>query len=277
MPKKPARTPTTNMFKTVISNRKANPKKFFSFIKSKKQDNIGVSILVDKGKSYITDIDMAEIFDKQFSSVFLNDDGICPRVNHPAAPSIGNLVVTPNGVRKLLDGLGPYKASGPDGVSARLLKECSGVITKGLVLLFNASLSQGKIPDDWRQALIAPIHTGGNINKTVSLTSFTCKFLEHIIHSHIISHLDRHNVLHNNQDGFRRKRSCETQLLKTVHDLAKTLNDKGQTDSILLDFSKAFDKVCHRKCSKSNIRRSSRYSYGPLVVPRLHKFSFLKH
>lgn len=110
---------------SLISDRKANSKKFFSFIKSKKQDNIGVSILVDKGKSYITDIDMAEIFNKQFSCVFSNDDGICPRVNDPAAPSIGNLVVTPNGVRKLLDGLDPYKASGPDGASVRLLKECS--------------------------------------------------------------------------------------------------------------------------------------------------------
>ena len=122
------------------------------------------------------------------------------------------------------------------------------------MLLFNASLYQGKIPDDWRQALIAPIHKAGNKNKTVaenyrpvSLTSVTCKVLENIIHSHIISHLDRHNVLHDNQHGFRRKRSCKTQLLKTVHGLAKTLNDKGQTNSILLDFSKAFDKVCHRK------------------------------
>ena len=50
-----------------------------------------------------------------------------------------------NGVRKLLDGLDPYKASGPDSVSARLLKECSHVITDGIFLLFNAFLSQGKV------------------------------------------------------------------------------------------------------------------------------------
>ena len=102
--------------------------------------------------------------------------------------------------------------------------------------------------------MITPIHKGGNKNKTVaenyrpvSLTSVTCKVLEHIVHSHVISHLDNHNVLHDTQHGFRRKRSCETQVLKTVNDLAKTLNNKGQMDSILLDFSKAFDKVCHRK------------------------------
>ena len=164
-----------------------------------------------------------------------------PQVNDPVAPTVGKLIITANGVRKLLEGLDPYKASGPDGVSARLLKECSRAVTDGFVLLFNASLSQGKIPDDWRHALITPIHKGGNKNKTVaenyrpvSLTSVTCKVLEHVVHSHVISHLDNHNVLHDTQHGFRRKRSCETQLLKTVNDLAKTLNNKGQTDSILL-------------------------------------------
>ena len=32
-----------------------------------------------------------------------------------------------------------------------------------------------------------------------------------------------------------------------MHDLAKAINDQEQIDSILLDFNKAFDKVCHRK------------------------------
>ena len=41
--------------------------------------------------------------------------------------------------------------------------------------------------------------------------------------------------------------SCETQLIKSVTDLAKTLNDGEQIDSILLDFSKTFEKVFHRK------------------------------
>ena len=45
----------------------------------------------------------------------------------------------------------------------------------------------------------------------------------------------------------KRHRSCETQLIKTVNDLAKSMNHGEQIDSILLDFSKAFDKVCRRK------------------------------
>jgi len=38
---------------------------------------------------------------------------------------------------------------------------------------------------------------------------------------------------------------CETQLLETVNDLTVSLNSGNQMDILLLDFSKAFDKVSH--------------------------------
>ena len=47
--------------------------------------------------------------------------------------------------------------------------------------------------------------------------------------------------------GFRERRSCETQLIQLVEDLARNLTSGKQTDLILLDFSKAFDKVNHLK------------------------------
>ena len=71
--------------------------------------------------------------------------------------------------------------------------------------------------------------------------------MEHIVHSHIMHHLDKNGTLTDVQHGFRKYRSCETQLLETIDNLAKALNNREQIDSILLDFSKAFDKVCHRK------------------------------
>ena len=82
--------------------------------------------------------------------------------------------------------------------------------------------------------------------RPVSLTSICCKLLEHIIYSHIFSHLKQHNILCDQQHGFRSGRSCETQLIITINDLAKSLDEGTQTDVIFLDFSKAFDKVCHK-------------------------------
>ena len=67
--------------------------------------------------------------------------------------------------------------------------------------------------------------------------------MEHIIHSTVMKHLDMHDVLIDTQHGFRKSRSCESQLIMTVQDLANSLNRNEQVDGILLDFSKAFDKV----------------------------------
>ena len=62
-----------------------------------------------------------------------------------------------------------------------------------------------------------------------------------------MTHFDNHGILVDCQHGFRRKRSCETQLLITSHDLAEILNNHSQTDVAALDFLKAFDKVPHHR------------------------------
>ncbi|KAK3083817.1 hypothetical protein FSP39_003606 [Pinctada imbricata] len=119
-------------------------------------------------------------------------------------------------------------------------------------LFFQASLDQGQLPKEWKTANVVPIFKKGEKTRAenyrpVSLTSVTCKMLEHIVCSSIMGHLDRHGILHDAQHGFRKQRSCESQLILTTQDLAKSMDDKEQTDLILLDFSKAFDKVPHKR------------------------------
>ena len=160
--------------------------------------------------------------------------------------------MTRAGVLKLMTNIKEHKATGPDGVPGRLLKFCAPELVDTFTLLFQKSLDQGKIPLDWKKANIVPVFKKGDKSKAenyrpISLTSITCKLLEHIIHSNIMDHLDAHNILNNAQHGFRQRRSCETQLITTLNDFANCLNKKQQIDAILLDFSKAFDKVDHEK------------------------------
>ena len=68
-------------------------------------------------------------------------------------------------------------------------------------------------------------------------------YFEHIFLSSLMAHFDRFNVLCDNQRGFSRKRSCETQLIVTTHVIAKHLSSGSQVDAILLDFEKELDKV----------------------------------
>ena len=71
--------------------------------------------------------------------------------------------------------------------------------------------------------------------------------MEHIFHSHIIKHIDKLGLLADSQHGFRKRRSTETQLILSIDDLAKCLDEGEQMDSILLDFFKAFDKAPHSR------------------------------
>ena len=91
------------------------------------------------------------------------------------------------------------------------------------------------------------MRVGASNYKPVSLTSVCCKILEHKVHSHVMGHLDQNKLLSDAQNGFQKKRSCELQLILTIHNLANGLNTGEQIDAILLNFSKAFDKVQHQR------------------------------
>ena len=60
-------------------------------------------------------------------------------------------------------------------------------------------------------------------------------------------HLNSFDILVDAHHGFRPGRSCETQLINTVEHLARSVNDRNQTDLLILDSSKAFDKIAHKR------------------------------
>ena len=69
----------------------------------------------------------------------------------------GAITVDPKGVAKLLDRLNVHRAPGPNGLNARVLKECSNEISPILALIFNESLAWGDAPYEWRQANVSPV------------------------------------------------------------------------------------------------------------------------
>ena len=143
-----------------------------------------------------------------------------------------------------------HKATGPDGTPGRLLKTCADELSGVFKILFQTSIDSGMVPDEWKSAHIVPVFKKGDKTvpenyRPISLTSISCKILEHVIHSTVMDHLDRHNLLTPLQHGFRQNRNGESQIITTTRDFAQPLNQHGQTDAILLDFSKAFDKVEH--------------------------------
>ena len=164
-----------------------------------------------------------------------------------------DISINPNGVKKLLKDLKPYKAAGPDGIPTYILRSATEELSPILSRIYQFSLDTGSVPSDWREALIVPLfkkglkHMASNY-RPVSLTSVVCKALEHIVHSSIMRHLNQNSILMVKQHGFCKKRSTVTQLVATIQGIASSLRSgKDQVDVVLLDFSKAFDKVPHQR------------------------------
>ena len=243
----------------------ANDKKFWKFIKQQRQDAQGVAPLKCNGKMEDDPAKKANILNEQFQSVFspqipLSLKSLCTKAanfirpdgspnNIPKMPAIN---VTEEGVKRRLQRLNPHKAAGPDKINPLILRELADIISPVITRIYRASLTQSKTPDVWKEAHVTPVFKKGEKYKAVnyrpvSLTCILCKQLEHILASNIMEHLNNNNLLYAKQHGFRSKLSCETQLLEFTADALKTVQDRKQCDTIVMDFSKAFDKVSHNR------------------------------
>ena len=71
-----------------------------------------------------------------------------------------------------------------------------------------------------------------------------------------MAHLHEYKLLSDRQHAFRKGHSCETQLTMVINDWAKILDNRGQVDTFILDFEKAFDTPPHE------LLKSKLFSYG---------------
>ena len=219
-------------------------------MKNTGQEATGVSPLKNKDDSLKSgSTSKANIRNGQFVSVFTKEDtGPLPDKVPSPYPSIPSIEVNWKGVHKLLKGIKPFKASGPDSLPTFILKAASDQLAPTLARIYQTSLDTGKVPSDWRDAWIVSVFKKGDKHKATncrpfSLTSITCKLLEHIIHSTVMTHFDSYDILKDHQHGFRKRRSCETQLTVTIQEIASRPSEGNRVDIILLDFAKVFDKV----------------------------------
>ena len=180
-----------------------------------------------------SEFEKAEEFNGQFSYVFTKSEYKQVPLMDRSVPFMHVIVVTKEGVTKLLKGLNPSKALGPDELHPRVLKELAMELGPVFVHLFQQSIDTGEIPKEWSLANICPLFKKGDRSlarnyRPVSLTCIPCKPLEHIVCSNIMAHLDEHELLSDRQDehellsdrqhAFRKWHSCETQLTTVIND-----------------------------------------------------------
>ena len=147
------RTAHSNHMKTMFDDDKHNTK-LWTYIKSKNQEQTGIPDLKHNEKTIQDPKEKSNILNSQFASVF--SDPI-PEISLNVQDSETNttmddLKINKNGLLKLLNNINGHKATGPDDIPGHLLKLLAYDILDVYTILFQASLTQSGIPNDWKKA-----------------------------------------------------------------------------------------------------------------------------
>ncbi|KAK3103719.1 hypothetical protein FSP39_021305 [Pinctada imbricata] len=198
------------------------------------------------------DINKTQLFNEHFiTQSTVDDSGVdLPPLTYNQTCSIDNIDITETDVKDVLDNLDISKATGPDGINPRLLKEASSELCGPLSKFFNRSLEISKYPSIWKEANVSPIYKKDDPSlvknyRPISLLNILGKVMERCIFKHIYNYIVSNNLLTPLQSGFRQKDSTIFQLLDITNQFGKALDDGKEIRVIFCDISKAFDRVWH--------------------------------
>jgi Reverse transcriptase (RNA-dependent DNA polymerase) len=197
----------------------------------------------------------AKLFNDYFASVF-TPENTSHVLDIPQRPEV-NTVNKLSGVNFTIEAVAKAlsKAPGLDNITSRLLREIQMVIHYPLTILFNKSMVERSVPDDWSTANVSPIFKKGDRSSTenyrpISLISLIGKTVESIIRDEMVNYLEAANLISDTQHGFRKGRSCLINMLTILDTITNNIDLGIDVDVVFLDFAKAFDKVPHERLLK---------------------------
>ena len=261
-----------------VATVKKNPRFFFSYAKrySKLRSNVGP--LRNEDESLTTDPKaMADILQTQYLSAFTDPSNPHIKDTTAALPEadckLEDLKFDEEDIIKAIDEINTYSSTSHGCIPACILKACKEKLSHPLMMLWEQSFAKGKIPSSLKDQFITPIFKKGSKSdpanyRPVSLTSHVIKIFERIIRNTMVSYLEDNYLLSNKQHGFRKGRSCLTQLLSHYDAILRNLNSEDETDVIYLDFSKAFDKVDHGLL----LKKLKHYGIGGKLLDWIREF-----
>lgn len=222
-------------------------------LNNKKSKSSVIPTLFHNGIEASSDADKAELLNSFFCSQSTLDDGNHPIPtihNHPLS-SLSEISISTTDVKDAISLVNPSKASGPDKISPRLIKEGSEELAGPLAHYYNLILSNSTFPLSWKQANVTPIFKKSDPStpsnyRPISLLNCLGKLMERCIHKQIYNYVTSNNLLTSFQSGFIKGDSTVNLLTYLYNDICKALDEGKEVRAVFCDISKAFDRVWHR-------------------------------
>lgn len=244
-------------YKKIINKSKNKIKTMWNIVKdvtkTQKTHNPSNLRLTISDKVYDCPSAIANLFNDYFMSVGESSQRRpCGRT--PLKPALNSMYlqpVTEQEVYKLLKLLPNKFSSGVDEIPSALIKFCANELAAPLTILINQSFNGECFPEKLKVAKIKPLlKKGGNKNniahyRPIALLPAISKIFEKAMANRVYRFLEKFNLLNKNQYGFRKNRSTTHAVYKYVQEALSYINDKYYAVGILLDMTKAYDKVLH--------------------------------
>ena len=230
-------------------------KQWWSLLKSFISPNSQSSTppLEKDGLVYFDDKEKVNILNDFFRDQPLLDDRnveLPDIIPYPVGHNLESTTLSPDEVKCILKSLPVGKATGPDGVSNRILSELANGLSSPICDLFNQSLRQGDVPDCFKESHVCPIHKGGDQSlpsnyRPISLLSNLEKSLERAVFKYLYNHFRDNNILSSFQSGFIPGDYTVNQLTYLYNTFCQAIDEGKEVRVVFCDVSKAFDRVWH--------------------------------
>ena len=153
-------------------------------------------------------------------------------------------------ILKVIDSFSIRKATGPDGIPMRSIKDSKHVIIPVLVYLTNLIIKSSVFPNCLKIARVKPLFKKGDRYictnyRPISVLSSISKIIEKLLSFQIRDYFETNSLLTDCQFGFRTKRSTTDAINYIMERLYQNFNSRKITQGVFLDFSKAFDTINH--------------------------------
>ena len=236
----------------------SNPKQYWKIVKMLVKNNTKSCETIpplrkqDQSLS-VSDVDKANVLNDYFVSISTIDDShtTLPDFILKTNSSLNNIRITDREISDILLNLNVNKATGPDEISHRMLKETHSTICQPLCILFNRSMQENSYPNCWKLANVMPLFKKGDHDtpsnyRPISLISCVGKVMERVIFKHMYNFFHTNDLIFRNQSGFLPNHSTVFQLIDIYDQICRAFDEKKSTCIVFCDISKAFDRVWHR-------------------------------
>ena len=252
----------TDYYKELFEENKSNIKQTWKEIKkivNLNKKNTVMPESIKKGHHFIHDEkEIANEFNSFFTSIGNTIDSKIPHVETNFKDYLTNKQensfrlnpTTPLEISNIIISIQLSKASGPNSIHTKLLKDCIHIFSFILSILINKSFSEGSFPDFLKLANVIPIFKKNDKNicsnyRPISLLSNIGKIYERVFHTQLYNFFDDNNLFYQQQFGFRKKHSTEHALLSIVENVRNNMRNKTFSCGTFIDLEKAFDTVNH--------------------------------